>query len=180
MPFIDSLSLSPSIPGPNTLALLATHRTSGGEKHRRERRAERGRRKEREELLHGEAIRRDQAVYYECNLANMYVQSVHGSGKFYLNPERRGSCRRASFKPGPLNCGSTPLCNVGKQTRGFQKQGNDCLEKNVSEGALAKLELHLSCWIPQLAFESEHAGQDDWRLHRCFTSIHMNITESPL
>lgn len=83
----------------------------------------------------------------------------------YLNAESWGSCRRCLFKPGPVNCGSTPLCNVGKQTRGFPKQGDDCFQKNVSEGALAKLELHLSCWIPQLAYESEHAGQNDWRLH---------------
>lgn len=76
-----------------------------------------------------------------------------------MNAESWGSCRRSLFKPAPVNCGSTPTCNVEKQTRGFQKQGDDCFEKNVSEGALAKLELHLSCWIPQLAEESERAGQ---------------------
>lgn len=40
-----SLSLSSSIPGPNTLALLATLRTSGGEKHKRNYRADRSKRK---------------------------------------------------------------------------------------------------------------------------------------
>lgn len=88
-----------------------------------------------------------------------------------MNAKSWESCRQSLFLPGPVNCGSTPLCNVGKQTRGFQKQGNDCFEKNVSEGALAKLELHLSCWIPQLAYESELASQNDWRLHHCVTPV---------
>lgn len=58
----------------------------------------------------------------------------------------------------------------------LQTQKNDCLEKNVSKGALVKLELHLSCWIPQLAYESEHAGQDDWRLYPRLThEYHRNF-----
>lgn len=80
----------------------------------------------------------------------MYVQLVPASEsqqkkkRFIWTLKAGGSSRQSLLKPGPVNCGSTPLCNVGKQTRGFQKQGDDCFEKNVSEGALAKLKLHLS------------------------------------
>lgn len=48
-----------------------------------------------------------------------WTESVH------LNAESWEGCRRSPFKPGPVNCSSTPLCNVGKQTHVFQKQGND-------------------------------------------------------
>lgn len=55
--------------------------------------------------------------------------------KVYVNTETwRG------LADGPcLNCGSTPLCNTGKQTRGFQKkQENDCFEVMSQRGSWLK------------------------------------------
>lgn len=57
------------------------------------------------------------------------------------------SCRQFLFKLNPANWSSTSLCNVGKQTHGFQKQSNDCFkeEKCLSWGSW-----HLSFWLPRL------------------------------
>lgn len=55
--------------------------------------------------------------------------------KVYLNSESWRSCRRSLYKIGPVNCGSTPLCNIGKQPRGLQKQRNDCFEKMPQRGS---------------------------------------------
>lgn len=49
---------------------------------------------------------------------------------------------------------------------------------------MAKPGLHLSCWILQPAYESEHAGQSDWRLRHCLASTRGkkfdSILSSPL
>lgn len=55
----------------------------------------------------------------------------------------------------------------------FQKK------KKLSEGALAESELHLSCWIQQLTFESEHRPTD-LRPSPGLTSIHNKTSQSLL
>lgn len=54
-----------------------------------------------------------------------------------------------------------------------KKTGEWLFWGNVSEGVLAKLKLHLSCCIPQLSHESEHAGQKlTTGFIYCLISIH--------